>query len=404
MPDAVGKIGKRVRYWRLRRNLGRKQFADMIGRSTSWLDKIESGERDLVRIPTIELVADALSIDPTVLTDAPAAARAADCVDRAEVTAIRAALGRYPGLAAPAQESPAVAQLTRQADYVNHAWTSSHFTTVAQHLPKLLDAAQAATLTAPPAEQVAAHRVLVTAYRIASSVLLKFESHDIAWLAADRAMHTALAVDDTWSQARATRSVARAMTAARQRAQAVDALLDMSERMRPAVRESPSSLLPLHGMLYLAASITAAKQGDAALASAMHEEAALAAERMEPHYDTSDTQFGKANVAIHRVSALVRLYEAESALRFAASIPAGAVNALPPERRANYLLDLAKANTHRGNYAEAARTLTRAERIAPQEVRCRPVAHGLLRTLLSATTGEPARQVRQLAHRAGVPA
>jgi len=347
MPDTPDQIGKRLRYWRLRRNLGRKQFADMISRSTSWLDKVESGERDLVRIPTIELVAEALSIDPAVLTDAPAAARAAECVDAAEVTAIRAALGRYPGLAASAQEPPRVAQLARQAQYINHAWTSSHFTTVAQHLPKLLEAAQVATFTAPPAQQVAAHRVLVTAYRIASSVLLKFESHDIAWLAADRAMHTALAVDDTWSQARATRSVARAMTAARQRSEAVHALLDMSERMRPAVPRNPDSLLPLHGMLFLTASITAAKQEDTALALAMHEEAAQAAERMEPHYDTSDTQFGKANVAIHRVSALVRLHEAESALRFAETIPTGAINALPPERRANYLLDLTQANTHR---------------------------------------------------------
>ncbi|MFD0202817.1 MULTISPECIES: helix-turn-helix domain-containing protein [Saccharothrix] len=404
MSDTPDKIGERVRYWRLRRNLGRKQFADMIGRSTSWLDKIESGERNLVRLPTIDLVADALSIDPAVLTDGSAAARAANCVDTAEVTAIRAALGRYPGLAASAREPRAVAQLTRQADYLNHAWTSSHFTTVAQHLPTLLEAAQTAALTAPPAEQVATHRVLVTTYRIASSVLLKFESHDIAWLAADRAMHTALAVDDTWSQARATRSVARAMTAARQRTEAVHALLDMSERMRPAVSKNPSDLLPLHGMLYLTASITAAKQEDAALALTMHEEATRAAERMEPHYDTSDTQFGAANVAIHRVAALVRLYEAEAALRFAECIPAGAINALPPERRANYLLDLTQANTHRGNYADAVRTLTQAERIAPEEVRCRPVAHSLLRTLLSVTTGEPSRQVRQLAHRAGVPA
>ncbi|MEU4447770.1 helix-turn-helix transcriptional regulator [Actinosynnema sp. NPDC050801] len=404
MPGTPDRIGKRVRYWRLRRNLGRKQFADMIGRSTSWLDKVESGERDLARIPTIELVADALSIDPTVLTDAPAAARAADCVDTAEVMALRAALGRYPGLAASAEEPPAVANLARQADYINHAWTSSHFTTVAQHLPKLLEAAQIATTTAPAAEQVPAHRVLVTAYRIASSVLLKFESHDIAWLAADRAMHTALAVDDTWSQARATRSVARAMTAARQGTEAVNALLDMSERMRFAVPENPGSLLPLHGMLYLTASITAAKQENAALALAMHEEATRAAERMEPHYDTSDTQFGRTNVAIHRVSALVRLYEAESALRFAENIPAGAINALPPERRANYLLDLTQANTRSGKYAAATRALSQAERIAPQEVRCRPVAHTLLRTLLSVTTGEPARQVRQMAHRAGVPA
>ncbi|WP_433263210.1 helix-turn-helix domain-containing protein [Actinosynnema sp. CS-041913] len=404
MQDTLDHIGKRVRYWRLRRNLGRKQFADMIGRSTSWLDKIETGERGLVLIPAIELVAEALSIDPGVLTDAPAAARAADCVDPAEVAAIRAVLGRYPGLAASPQETPAVARLARQAEYLDHAWTSSHFTTIAQQLPKLLEAAQAAALTASPSEEVEVHRVLVMSYRLASSMLLKFESHDLAWLAADRAMHTALAVDDTWSQARATRSVARAMTAARQRAEAVDALISMTDRMRPEVPGESGTLLSLFGMLYLAAAISAAEQEDAALALSMHEEAFQAAERMEPHYDTHHTHFGRTNVAIHRVSALVRLHEADVALRFASTIPPGALNALPPERRANFLLDLTQANTHRGNYTDATRNLAQAERIAPQEVRCRPVAHSLLRALLSTTTGEPARQIRQIAHRAGVPA
>ncbi|MGM1063669.1 helix-turn-helix domain-containing protein [Saccharothrix sp. Mg75] len=385
MPDSAGGVGRRVRYWRLRRNLGRKQFADMVGRSTSWLDKVESGERDLSRIPVIELVADALAIDPGVLTDAPAAARAAGCVDAAEVSALRAALGRYPGLSTPDSEPAGVAQLARQADYVDHAWASSHFTTVARHLPTLLQAAQRAALAAPPAERVDAHRVLISAYRLASSMLLKFESHDIAWLAA-------------------TRSVARAMTAAGQRTEAVEALLGMSERMRPEVTRHLTSLLSLHGMLHLAAAITAAEQDDASLALAMHREATRAAERMERHYDTHHTHFGRANVAVHRVAALVRLHEAGAALDVAATIPRDALAGLPPERRASHLLDLTEANARRGGFAEATRTLARAERTAPQEVRCRPLAHGLLRVLLSNTAGEPARLVRQMAARAGVPA
>lgn len=46
MSDQARLIGQRVRYWRLRRNFDRKQFADMVGRSASWLDKIESGDRN----------------------------------------------------------------------------------------------------------------------------------------------------------------------------------------------------------------------------------------------------------------------------------------------------------------------------------------------------------------------
>src|ERR1700716_3323743 len=99
MDDQARAIGERVRYWRQRRNLDRKRFADMVGRSTSWLDKIEKGERNLLRLPMLEKVAEVLDINPTVLTDEPAADQAARCVDASEVRAIRAALGSYPGLA-----------------------------------------------------------------------------------------------------------------------------------------------------------------------------------------------------------------------------------------------------------------------------------------------------------------
>jgi hypothetical protein len=51
MVDQARAIGRRVRYWRVRRNLDRQRFADMVGRSTSWVDKIEKGERSLLRLP-----------------------------------------------------------------------------------------------------------------------------------------------------------------------------------------------------------------------------------------------------------------------------------------------------------------------------------------------------------------
>lgn len=83
---------------------------------------------------------------------------------------------------------------------------------------------------------------------------------------------------------------------------------------------------------------------------------------------------------------------------------AAAVASLPPERRANFLLDLTEAHARRGHYQDATQALVEAERTAPQEVRCRPLAHGLLRMLPATTNGESGRVVRQMAQRAGVPA
>ncbi|RLK55160.1 helix-turn-helix domain-containing protein [Actinokineospora cianjurensis] len=385
-------VGARVRYWRDRRQLDRKQFADLVGRSTSWLDKVESGERALERLPLIERVAEVLGIEPSVLTDRRAADRAQQCVDPTEVAAIRAALGQYVDDDRPVD----LAAVTRQATYLDHAWLSSRFTVVARHLPSLMADARRAVVATP--DQLSAHRVKVSTYRLASSVLLKFDSTDLAWLAADRAMHAAQGVDDPWSLARATRSVARAMGRTQQ---AVAVLTGVADRVREQVAADEADLLAVYGMLFLAASITAADLGDAGFAGEMHEQASAVAGRFEPHFADHQTCFGVANVRVHRVAALVRLGQPGKAIETARTIdPAG----LTPERKANLLLDLTEAHIAVAEHHRAAYVLAQAERVAPEEVRCRPVAHGLVRTLLRHTTGAPAGLVAGIAERAGVAA
>ena len=46
--------------------------------------------------------------------------------------------------------------------------------------------------------------------------------------------------------------------------------------------------------------------------------------------------------------------------------------------------------------------LAHAEHIAPEEVRCRPFAHGLVRSLLDSTSGESSRTLRQIAAKTGI--
>ncbi|GAA3559900.1 helix-turn-helix transcriptional regulator [Kribbella ginsengisoli] len=407
MDDQAQAIGSRVRYWRKRRDIDRQRFADMVGRSTSWLDKVEKGERNLLRLPMLERVADALGVAPEALTDDPTARLAADCVDATEVQAIRSALGRYPALSVNASHTkPATPdQIKRQLEYLGHSWLSSNFTAVAQHLPKLIEDAQVAVeIASTDDEQLATRRSLVMAYRLASSMLLKFEANDVAWLAADRAMQTALPTDDTVALARATRSVARAMTSAGQESDAIVVLGGMADRMRPHLPQSDGDLLPLFGMLFLAASMAAAKIDDDAVALMMHEEADAVVARLSDKHRTHYTVFGPANVAAHRVAALTRLRQGGRALEYVASIDPAIMASLPTERRANYLLDLTASYTYTGSYQNAVRSLTEAERLAPQEVRCRPLAHGLLRALLNSTNGSLSQTVRNMATRAGIPA
>jgi transcriptional regulator with XRE-family HTH domain len=401
-------IGRRVNYWRTRRNLTRQQLADKVGRSVSWVDKIEAGERALLRLPMLERVADALDVDVAVLTDDERAWRSRQCPDAAEVLAIRAALGSYETLlgrsGSSSPDAPDLGRLRQQVGYACTAWLSSHFTTMGRVLPGLILDAQRAVAAYGGDGQLEATRHLVMTYRLASSTLLKFETTDVAWLAADRAITVASGVGDTVCLARATRSVARAMTESGQRREAIDVLVGMAERMEPELSAGDRELTSLYGMLLLPAEIAAARDGNADVATTMHEQALSVARTLGSTFSDRVTAFGITNVELHRLAALVRLHDGGRALEFARTIdPAGLVR-LPNERKVNYLIDMAEANQQCGRLREAASALVDAERVAPEEVRCRPVARTLIRGLLDSATGHPARELRNLAHRVGLPA
>lgn len=397
-------IGRRVSYWRTRRGLTRQQFADLVGRSMSWVDKVETGQRGLVRLPMLEAVAGALQVDVAALTDDDVARRAAQRPDAVEVHAIRAALGSYRVILGGACEPPDLSRLRGQVDYACAAWLSSHFSTIGRVLPRLITDAQCAVETLDGDERLAAIRCLVMSYRLASSTLLKFETLEMAWLAADRAMLAARSVDDTICLARATRCVARAMAGLGQRQDAMDVLVAMANRMEPELASGDRQLLSLYGMLLLPAEIAAAHDGDRDTALTMHGQAEQVARRLGPGYSDPVNVFGVTNVALHRLAALVRLEEGRCAIAYAQTIDSQALARLPGERKAAYLLDLAEAHRQCRQHPEATTALVRAEQVAPEEVRCRPAAHTLIRRLLDVTAGQPAQQLRQLAERAGVAA
>lgn len=59
------------------------------------MDKIESGERGLLRLPMLERVAEVLHVSVDDLTDAAEVRQGKQCVDLFEISAIRSALQSY---------------------------------------------------------------------------------------------------------------------------------------------------------------------------------------------------------------------------------------------------------------------------------------------------------------------
>src|SRR6187551_2553776 len=95
-------IGRRVAYWRNRRRISQQVFADRLGKSKSWVDKVERGVRRLDKFSVIYEIADVLQLDVQLLTGRDPARRPENinCVDQVEVEEIRAALERYDQISA----------------------------------------------------------------------------------------------------------------------------------------------------------------------------------------------------------------------------------------------------------------------------------------------------------------
>jgi transcriptional regulator with XRE-family HTH domain len=397
-------IGARVRYWRLRRGLNRQQFSGRVGRSVSWLEKVESGDRALLRLPMLEQVAEALGVTVGALTDPAEAERAVRSPDAAEVAAIRGALGRYEVILGAPMESastPTLASISKQVDYLNSAFLASNFSNIGKHLPRLIVEAQRVVEDAGD-DVIPATRLLVQTYRVASSTLLKLDAAETAWLAADRAITAAQRAQDTYCLARSTRSVARAMMSLDQTAEALDALLAMAHAMEPHALKSPTDVAAMYGMVLLAAEIAAAKLGDSTTADTMHEEALRIAEARFSGEHDSATAFGRTNVLVHRVSAYIRLGRSSDALDYAARIDRQALEKLPRERRSVLLLDIASAHQQVGHYEQAVAALLRADRIAAEEVRCRPASQALITSLVNQPGRTPPAQLQTLARQSGV--
>ncbi|MCP2342734.1 helix-turn-helix domain-containing protein [Actinomadura rupiterrae] len=399
------KIGRRVAYWRERRGMTRRHFADQIGRSLSWVEKIEAGERSLVRLPMIERVADALQVSWRVLVDDDEAERARRRPDAAEVNAIKSALARYP-IAQPQMErdhQPDLGRLSGQVSYALEAFLASDFAVVGRTLPSLIDDGQRAIKTHEQQRREAA-ALLVMIYKLAASTLHKFGAHDLAWLAADRAMSAARLAGDPASLARAGRCVGRALMSTGLMPEALDQLRATAAELEPTLCDASPDVLSLVGMVWLAAEIAAARAGDADVARAMHAKAEAIAQRLGPGYEDRNTAFGTANVLLHRVSALVRFGDGRAALAAASHVEADALARLPRERKANFLLDLAEAHRRCGNLDQAVTALWEADETAPQEVRRRPLAQELIAGLWESRDQiHGSARLRQLAVHAGLP-
>lgn len=407
-------IGRRVARWRARRGFTRRQFAELCGRSLSWVDKVESGERALLRLPMLERVAEVLHVSIDDLTDTTGSVKTSQdkqCLDLFEISAIRSALQSYQAISrvfvpstAEITGPPDLDRLTQQVTYAWTAFQNAHWPLLGQTLPRLLTSAQAAVAAYLGADDQAqrARTLLSQAYQVTASTLWKLKEADLAWLAAERGFVLAEETGDSLLISDAARRVAHGLMVMSHYDQALELLRADIDRLEPGRGAGSSTYLSLYGMLFLMGAVVAARASKHAVARDLLAEGHNVARQLGYDGNECFTAFGPTNVHLHQVAVLLDLGDGVGALGSARHITPDGLTRMPKERRANYYLDVAQGHSLAGHHDDAVSMLLTAESLFPNEIRCRPIAIDLVDGLRRSSSGMRSNELRQLAARIGL--
>lgn len=384
----MSQIGDTIAFHRRRRGLSQAELARLLDRSESWVSQVERGVRAIDRLTVLEHVADVLNIPASeLLGDVPF------LVDEEQPSAadgLRLVLSAHSGLIALLQHeygTPAeMPELEEFAARVTKAWALVHgsdYGDAGSHLADLIPALEVAARQVDDDRRPTAFRLLATAYQATAALLAKLREVDGAWVAADRAVFAAEQAGDTLLVAAGDYRLAGTFFSAGRLDQAQHAAATAAAALEPHLEDGPPELVSLWGAFNLVLALVSARKNDPDAAHDHLQKARVAADRLGKDRNDFDTEFGPTNVRLHEVHVEVELGNAGQALRLAATV--GELH-LSPERRARFLIDVARAYAQRRRPSEALHTLQEAEGLAPQQVRDHRLVRELVRDLLQGSS------------------
>jgi transcriptional regulator with XRE-family HTH domain len=379
-------IGERVaRAW-IARGIDQETLAGLVGRSVSWVSKIERGVLPLDRKSVVLKLADVLEVDANVLEGRSQAPLVPGDRGRPVIVGeLRQALMRWATPAIGSQRVRAGSQhtvgtLRRRVDTANRLRQDAKFSDLAMMLPTLLEGLQDAAADAQsPTDQGAVQVLAAEAMHDARAMTKKLGHLDLAWMSAELAGQAARRTDDPLLAAANAWNHIEVYKAANAPGPARDLALATIDQLADGLGNAAPGHLSLWGTMHLQAGLIAAYWNNREDAAEHLREAGEAAQRLGRDANHYDTMFGPTNVAIHHIAVAVELGNAGTAIDRAQQVDA---SSLGRERRARLAIDLARAFEHARKHDRALRSLLAAEKLAPDYVRPRP----LVREIIGATT------------------
>jgi transcriptional regulator with XRE-family HTH domain len=392
--------GEKVAYYRRRRGMSQVVLAGLVGKTVSWVEKIEAGRASLQMLPNIAQLAEVLDISPVELlpdeiVQVDADTRGQSVPSLRKLLSYRFVNPRY--LSTEAQPLNVVTL----AQAVAGAWVgyqASRFGFAIAELHRLLPLALA-TLGAQrgqPGEQQAIVQMAYL-YQLASSVLTKVGELDLAFICADRGEQLVQESTDRAARISVQRTIAHALFGNAQYDDAM-AVVEQTLAQAPTTADSPD-LLSAIGTTHLVGAMISGRSRNRS-GTERHligaQNAATALGRDGNHLWTA---FGPTNVAIHRVAAAAELGDYQLAADLGRAVDA---SPLPMERQVRHRLEVARALHFRRQQAEALSLVLDVERRAPEQVRRHFLTHSLVHEWVRSRKLTPAHDLHGLARRAGI--
>ncbi|MFJ4918743.1 helix-turn-helix domain-containing protein [Streptomyces sp. NPDC088725] len=401
----TGRIGRRIAYWRDRRGFTQADFGRLMGQTRRWVQDIEGGQRQQdPRLSVLTRAAEVLRVPlEQLLTDGPPETPSGNAPPAEVLAVIDVLYSDDDSDEAP----PPLVDLRRRLTFCCEAFQACHYGALGRDLPALIVNARRSAAEADSGA-TEAHVVLSRVLQLTASFLHKYGPATAVQTAvvADRALAAAERSGDPVAMGAACRRVAKSLTYQQQPRAAVDFALGAARRLSTDLETSGPLGLSTLGMLYLNAAIAESflERSATVVGRAVDhvDQAAEVADRQGADLDEDYTMFGPTNVGLHRVDVLARFEDGWSALEAGDSLAQEAVRDLSRERQAQHLITMARAQLLTRRKDEAAASLVKAAKLAPEEFRGRQSAVNLVQDVVGATP-VAGGELRALAARCGLP-
>jgi transcriptional regulator with XRE-family HTH domain len=396
--------GQRIARARRRRGLSQAVLAGLVGRSESWLSQVERGKRGVDSHSVLVRLAEVLRVDIEELTGSGGGDEPGRRVHPAAALIEQAMMAHGAPGASTGREEPdrevSLDYLRVEARSAYRSYQSTRYDTTGRILPGLIRGVETAARSVGTASPVTCGvRVLV--YNTAAALLSRVGEPFLAWAVADRARSAAEYVGDPLLAAVSAWRLSYMITGRKHPEEALGLAMTTAAELERAMRAPSPEQFSVYGALHLAAATAAAACYDRATTETVLAKARGIADRTG-EANHMGTAFGPVNVAIHAISASLRLGDPRTATETGEALDTAAMPVGLVGRRTQVNLDLARAYAMCRKDAAAVNLLLAAERLSPQLVRYDQTTRDVLTDLLRREHRPSTPELRPLAHRAGV--